>query len=1408
MATYQVPNPTPMRLKGDLKNNWKIFKEEWDDYIIATKLDEEDKKVQAATLKRVMGSECKERLKALELTAAQQQDPAVILEKLTAHFTPVKNKLYDRCVFSEAHQLPNETIDQYVLRLRHLASSCDWGEELDNMLRDRLILGCRDAQARARAFRKKDCTLADALDILRVAEATSQQLKKLYHEEEHVNYTQRSNRRRRNYQPPSQTSYRPSRQESQQKTNNRAYKPKSDANKTEAMKQRRSSEESCTRCGRQHERNCCPARGKACNKCNRLGHFAVMCYTSRPNRPHQMKKMEEETKEQEESEDSSDESAFQMQEETISSIQSPDQGKLIIPLKLKTTSGTQRLMNCEIDTGTSCEVMSHRTWSKMEQSKKTKLRKTKTKLRTYNGEYIPVLGETTMTCNHHDQKFELIFKIVTTDKAPTQAPLISRGTAIAMGLIEVSPEVLRINHLRQNQQAEDLVNKYSAVFEGLGCLPGAYDIDIDNTVKPVQHTPRRVPVPLKNKLKDKIDELEKTGIIAQVTEPTPWISSIVTVMKPGKLRVCLDPRDLNTAIRRSNYQTPTIDEILPDLANAKVFSVLDAKDGFHQVKLTEESSKLTCFWTPFGRYRYLRMPFGIKSAPEEWQRRIDEIIQGLPGVKAIADDILVYGCGETEEEYMQDHNANLERLLKKAQEVNLKINKHKLKLCLSEVSYMGHRLTSDGIKSDPAKVQAIIDMPAPETKQQVQTLIGCVNYLSRYMPRLATVCEPIRQLTEKEAVFVWQSSQQEAFQQMKELLAAAPVLKYYDVNQEVTIQADASEKGLGGTLLQNGQPIAFASRALNKTEQNYAQIEKEALAIVFSCERFNQYIHGREMVTVHTDHKPLVPIFKKSIQQAPKRLQRMRLRLQKYNLDIQYLPGPQMYIADCLSRNFVKTSTTSKTPTYQIFKIERETKLYEEIEQIRQVDHINCKAETIDELKKETAADNTLQTLKTVVLQGWPEERSKVPVNIREYFNCREEITVQNGILYRGMQVIVPKTLQSSMLKKLHYSHLGIEATLRRARDVLFWPGMTGQIKDLIQNCSACNTYQDKQQAEPMMSYPIPTRPWTLVSQDLFSYNGDEFLITVDHYSDYWEMDKITGDTRAEVIVEKTKKHFATHGIPEEIITDNGPQFIAQEYANFAEQWNFKHITTSPYHSQSNGKAESAVKIAKKLLKKTSKSNQDFTLALLDWRNTPKADGSSPVQKLMSRRTNTMLPTSEQLLKPEVVEGVQDTIKLRKQKAKKQYDKSARSLPELKIGQQVRVQPTRHTTEWKLGVCEAKVGPRSYLVKTVDGQTYRRNRKFLRPSSETEIPTEPVEDYSDDDYDDYRAPPQDNQPARSPRRPSQRSAGSARGTSQRSAGSARGTSQQAAVSSPPPPRSTRSRSNIKQPARFQDYIMD
>ena len=241
---------------------------------------------------------------------------------------------------------------------------------------------------------------------------------------------------------------------------------------------------------------------------------------------------------------------------------------------------------------------------------------------------------------------------------------------------------------------DQLEAEFPDVFAGLGKLPGQYNIELDPDVHPVIHPPRKVPVALKEKLKRELDRLETEDIITSIKdEATPWVNSIVVVDKPNKTRICLDPKDLNHAIKRCHYPMPTIDDILPDLHNAKIFSVMDAKDGFCQVELTEQSSKLTTFNTPYGRYRWKRMPFGLKSSPEEYQRRQDQVLEGLDGVKVVADDILIIGKGNTKEEAIRNHNDNLRNLMKRCQNKNLKLNKKKAKLALTEVKFIGHLIT-------------------------------------------------------------------------------------------------------------------------------------------------------------------------------------------------------------------------------------------------------------------------------------------------------------------------------------------------------------------------------------------------------------------------------------------------------------------------------------------------------------------------------------------------------------------------------------------------------------------------------------------------------------------------------------------------------------------------------------------
>ena len=353
---------------------------------------------------------------------------------------------------------------------------------------------------------------------------------------------------------------------------------------------------------------------------------------------------------------------------------------------------------------------------------------------------------------------------------------------------------------------------YKNVFEGLGHIGESSTFVVNPDHSPVQHEPS-TPVTLQKEVKEKIAGLERKGIIQKVTDPTDWISSMVIMSKPGKLRICLDPRDLNKVIQRPKYQMPTLEEILPKLSKAKVFTTLDAKDGFYQIGLDEESSKKTIFWTPFGRYRYLRMPFGISVAPEEFKCKLHGKLTGSEGVEILPDDLLVVGYGDTQEEADADHDANLSKLLDRAREVKLELNSKKTNLKRPQVKFMGHVISKDGLKPDPDKVKAVENMPEPTGKKGTLTLLGFINYLAKFLPRLSEVAQPLRDLTLTNAQFIWSEQHDKAFDEVKKLVVNYPILKY-DINDEVTIQCDASERGLGATLLQNRQPVAFASRTL------------------------------------------------------------------------------------------------------------------------------------------------------------------------------------------------------------------------------------------------------------------------------------------------------------------------------------------------------------------------------------------------------------------------------------------------------------------------------------------------------------------------------------------------------------------------------------------------------------------
>ena len=419
-----------------------------------------------------------------------------------------------------------------------------------------------------------------------------------------------------------------------------------------------------------------------------------------------------------------------------------------IPIKMHTDNHLPaREVTCQIDTGSTCSVIGFNDLCKVHQDGAPKLKESHAKLRFYDGSILKPIGKCQIHSNWKTNSVDLEFQVV--DVRRKVLLLAEASQLLGLVTIHIKDEGDKVNNMEAfwngkppmpSLDKEAILKDYGDTLNDLGCLPGKYHIETEPTVKSSQNPLQRVPVATKSAIKKKINEMLKEGILANVSEPTDWISNMVAAKKSnGDLRICIDPS--HKAIRCPRYAMPMIEDVLPKLTKAKIFTGLDTKNGYWQVQRKEgkqESSYLTTMWTPCGRVRWLRMPFGIKSASEEFQHRMFEIFGDLPGTDVIADDILVFGSGETMEEAMADHDSNLIRFGK-----DVKFKKEKMKLRQDSVRYMGHLLTADGLKADPEKVKAVVNIPKPANVKGAQRLVGFVNYLAKFLPQLSTVCEPL-----------------------------------------------------------------------------------------------------------------------------------------------------------------------------------------------------------------------------------------------------------------------------------------------------------------------------------------------------------------------------------------------------------------------------------------------------------------------------------------------------------------------------------------------------------------------------------------------------------------------------------------------------------------------------------------
>lgn len=1297
-----LPPPPPFHFinnlenvtSGNLSKEWEKWKNAFKIYYEACELKNKSAIVQTSVLLHVIGEQCREVFS--QFNSKDKVDTVdKVLKQFDLFFLPKKNITVERHKFFIRSQEQGESVEQYAFELKKLASLCEFKDLMEDLIRDRLICGIREDGLRERLLREPDLDLKKLLDICNIAQISKMQacvIKKESSEQQvysismasqrdqymfedegnarSVDWVSRGGLRNHRGSQRGRGRGRPpwgapravpvrtapptfSAQSSTSSARSAQYQP---------VTHRRSAQSTCPRCGFTHQSGSCPATGRRCLRCNNYDHFSRMC--------------------------------------NIYEIQADESNDQVIYCFSETFNDwTVDLMinDCEIkfklDTGADVNVLPASFLRKigiLEQD----LGPSSVRLRSYSGNNIKVIGRCNLKVMHKNRQFILEFLVADV----TSPPILGRDSCSELNVIKL---VLSVSSNSEHTTESKIFRDYFDVFEGVGCMPGQYKIEINKNIKPVVHAPRKLPLALKDSVKAKLDEMIRDGIIAKVEGPTDWVNSMTVVRKTnGDIRICLDPRDLNKAIRREHFRLPTLDEITADLGGSKYFSTLDAKHGFWQLKLHAESSDLCTFNTSFGRHKFLRLPFGITSASEVFHKKMYENFDDLPGVCLFIDDILVYGSTK------EEHDHRLRKVLDRCRDLNIKLNKDKCKFGLTEIKYLGHKITQRGIYPDDSHTSAIRNMPRPMNVKDLERFLGMVNYVGNFISNLSGRNHVLRELLKKDIEWHWNTEHEKAFNDLKKCLLSVPVLQYYSLTKPIVISVDACKNGLGACLLQDNLPVCYASRSLTKAEQNYAQIEKELLACVYACEKFYTYLYGRGDITIETDHKPLVSIISKPIATAPARLQRMLLRLQPYCFKLIYKPGKFLFIADTLSRAVEPVSGPPTDPRDQL----------EARAQVCAVAVGNPLVDThFIRIQKLTREDPELVVLANYIMNGWPTHKQEVKNEVRSYWGYRDELSFAYDMLWKGNRIIIPCALRGEMLRRVHIGHLGLEKCKLRIREIMFWPNINTQLEDLINNCQACLTFKNQNRKESLIPHEVPNRAWSKIGVDVFHFNGSKYLIAVDYYSKYVEVTELNSLT-SDHIIQHMKIIFSRQGIPDIVMSDNGPEFSSQSFRIFSKEWNFQHLTSSPHYAQSNGQTERIIQNIKNMLKKTQVEGTEFRLALLEYLNTPISNRlASPSELLNNRKLRSIVPCSPKLLLPKIQKYVKSELQSRQAKQKEYYDIGARDLTPLVPGQKIKV---RINKRWVSGTVLSIRGIRSYAVQLDGGGILIRNRRHLLQDSE------------------------------------------------------------------------------------------
>ena len=774
MASVRLQPPSSFDFKNPDK--WPRWKCRFEQYRQASGLNAESEEKQVCTLMYCMGEDAEDILASTNISADDRKKYDPVLAKFDAFFQVRKNVIFERARFNRRSQQPDESAETFITSLYSLAENCAYGDLRDQMIRDRIVVGIRDSTLSERLQLDPELTLEKAKTLVRQREAVHEQQSILRggapKQESTIDFVKRKPSWRGRV--PQKT---PSRGNQQSP---RGSQPAS----TNGNK--------CMRCGKgPHPRKLCPAREAVCHTCKKKGHYSSLCLSKSvgnvalppPN-------------------------AEYCDTAYLNTVGSEDR---------KTSWNTTIMidgqeMSFKIDTGAEVTVISDKA---LESLSVKELQSSTKRLCGPDRRPLAVMGEFPASLSYKD-------------RSCTQSVYVVKK--LQQNLLGL-PAIWALNLLTQVDAVQKSVpDQYPDLFTGLGTFPNSYEIKMKPDAQPFAlFTPRNVPLPLRKKVEEELSRMESLGVISRVSEPTQWcVGMVVVPKKSGSVRICVDFRPLNKSVLRETHPLPKVDNTLAQLAGASVFSKLDANCGFWQIPLTESSRELTTFITPFGRFYFNRLPFGIASAPEHFQRQMEAILEGQEGVLCHMDDVLIFGRTQ------QEHDTKLHTALEKIQSAGVTLNKEKCEFNKDRLTFLGHVIDKQGVSPDPHKTSAIVAMENPKTPTELRRFMGMVNQLGKFTPNIAEISQPLRELLSSKKSWLWGPSQDAAFEKLKGELTQPTVLTLYD--------PDANQK-ISAVLLQQysatqWKPVAYASRSMSDTEQRYSQIEKEALAIVWACKKF------------------------------------------------------------------------------------------------------------------------------------------------------------------------------------------------------------------------------------------------------------------------------------------------------------------------------------------------------------------------------------------------------------------------------------------------------------------------------------------------------------------------------------------------------------------------------------------